>query len=241
MPKRPQATKAANSPAGYCGVTDTEANTPQFRGERHWPVVLAVVATMGMHQLLPADFRLSPDWIVPTLLTVCIVLLVLGDPGVIDRQRTWLRVVTGVMIGAIALGNVVSAVRLIDGMINRDTFEASAYQLLGIGAIVWLTNNIAFSLWYWDVDGGGAARRAARGAWADPAFVFPEMSLPDHVSRGWYPQYADYLALGFNTGMAFSPTDVSAVKRWAKVLLLLQSLASIALATLVLAKAINGL
>ena len=204
-------------------------------------MLLAVVTTMALHQLLPSDFRLSPDWVVPALLTTCIVLLVVGDPGVIDRQRTWLRVVTGVMIAAIAVGNLVSAVRLIDGMLNQSAFEVSPYQLLGIGAIVWLTNNIAFSLWYWDVDGGGAARRADRGPWADPAFVFPEMSLPDHISTLWFPQFADYLALGFNTGMAFSPTDVSAVKRWSKLLLLTQSLASIALATLVLAKAINGL
>ena len=100
---------------------------------------------------------------------------------------------------------------------------------------------IAFALWYWDVDGGGSARRARRGAWADPAFIFPEMHLEAYMSSGWYPQFADYLALSFNTATAFSPTDVSAVKRWAKMLMIVQSGTSLVIATLVIAKAINSL
>jgi hypothetical protein len=31
----------------------------------------------------------------------------------------------------------------------------------------------------------------------------------------WVPRFADYLTLAFWTATAFSPTDVSAVKRWA--------------------------
>jgi len=47
-----------------------------------------------------------------------------------------------------------------------------------------------FRLWYWDLDRSGAAARAhGRG---DPAFVFPEMALPELVGADWYPKFVDY-------------------------------------------------
>jgi hypothetical protein len=201
----------------------------------------AALTAAGLHQLLPVDFRISPVWIYPAVMVVFLVLLIAGDPGLINRERRWLRVVTGLLIALIAITNLFSAGRLVEGILNNWDFAQDPYQLLATGAIIWVTNVIAFGLWFWDVDGGGAAARAARGAWADPAFVFPEMNLPEHLDPNWYPQFADYLALSFNTGTAFSPTDVSAVKRWAKLLMILESSASLVLATLVVAKAINSL
>jgi len=112
--------------------------------------------------------------------------------------------------------------------------------LLQIGGIDWATNVIAFALWYWDVDGGGSVRRAIHGPWHDPAFIFPEMNMLERMPDNWYPHFADYFAFAFATATAFSPTDVSAIKRWAKLLMVAESAASLALATLVLARAIGG-
>ena len=39
--------------------------------------------------------------------------LIAGDPGRIDRQKTWLRVVTGIVIGVIAVANLLAAGRLV--------------------------------------------------------------------------------------------------------------------------------
>lgn len=83
-------------------------------------------------------------------------------------------------------------------------------------------------------------QRATNGAWADPAFVFPEMHL-EELKPGWFPQFADYVALSFNTATAFSPTDVSAIKPWAKYIMILESSSSLVLATLVISSAINNL
>ncbi len=204
-------------------------------------MALAAMVTAVLHQLLPVDFRLQPHGIYPAVMGIFLVLLIAGDPGLIDRERRWLRVVTGLMITLIALSNLFSAIRLVTGIFHDDRFATDPYQLLAIGATVWVTNVLAFSLWYWDVDGGGAARRAARGAWADPAFVFPEMTMPDRIPATWYPQFVDYLALGFNTATAFSPTDVVAIKRWAKLSMIVESITSLVLATLVLAKAIGSI
>jgi hypothetical protein len=73
----------------------------------------------------------------------------------------------------------------------------------------------------------------------NPAFVFPEMQHTDYVAAAWVPKFIDYLSLAFWTAMAFSPTDTSAIKPWSKLLMMLEAAASLALAALVIARAIN--
>jgi hypothetical protein len=53
------------------------------------------------------------------------------------------------------------------------------------------------------------------------------------------PTFADYLSLAFWTATAFSPTDVSAIKRWAKLLMVLEAAVSLGIGALVIARAIN--
>ena len=64
-------------------------------------------------------------------------------------------------------------------------------------------------------------------------------STPDYTPAGWVPKFADYLALSFWTSTAFSPTDISAIKRWAKLLMMTESTVSLGIGTLVIARAIN--
>jgi len=218
-----------------------EEDAPPGVGEHRWPMVLATVSAWVLHEMLPDDFKLGNVWIYPTLMSMFLILLIAGDPGLISRERRWLRFITGAMIALIAVSNVFSAIRLVDGIITNDDWAQKSIELLQIGGIVWTTNVIAFALWYWDVDGGGSVKRAIHGPWRDPAFVFPEMNMLERVPAGWYPHFADYFAFSFATATAFSPTDVSAIKRWAKLLMVAESAASLALATLVLAKAIGGL
>jgi hypothetical protein len=104
--------------------------------------------------------------------------------------------------------------------------------------VVWATNVIAFGLWYWDLDRAGAAARAHHPH-ADPAFVFPEMQHTEYTAAGWVPKFADYLSLSFWTATAFSPTDVSAIKQWAKLLMMTEAAVSLVIGVLVIARAVN--
>ena len=208
------------------------------QGERRSPMATAVVSVGALQEVVPDDFRILPRLVYPILLLCFLFVLILGDPGRIDRQRGWLRVTTLLMFGFITLATANSAVRLVDGIFTDARFTA-ADELLIIGGCIWLINVIAFALWYWDLDGGGAAARAARSHPAGPAFVFPEMMMPQYVPADWYPTFVDYLALSFNTALAFSPTDVSAVRVWAKLMMVFQALVSLGLAALVIARAIN--
>ena len=112
--------------------------------------------------------------------------------------------------------------------------------MLAAGGVVWATNVIAFGLWYWDLDRGGAAARAHHPN-RNPAFIFPEMQHKEYAPADWVPQFIDYLSLAFWTATAISPTDISAIKPWAKLLMMLEAACSIVLAALVIARAINVL
>jgi hypothetical protein len=198
----------------------------------------AVLSVGVLDELVPADFRVLPAFVYPVLLTCFLLVLIIGDPGRIDRQRRWLRVTTLLMLAQITVATTIAAIRLVIGILTHATFS-TASELLITGGCVWLTNVITFALWYWDLDGGGAAARAAASTPADPAFIFPEMTMPEFVPQSWYPKFADYFVLAFNTALAFSPTDVSAIRVWAKLMMLFESVVSLALATLVVARAIS--
>jgi hypothetical protein len=202
-------------------------------------MAVAALAAVALHQLMPADFRVSPHWVYPAFMVAFLIVLVAGDPGRIDRERRWLQVTTGLMVGMITLVNAFSAGRLVVGILTKGRTFDTAGQLLLIGGVVFLTNVIAFALWFWDLDAGGPAARAAGGRGNHTAFVFPEMTVPELVPPRWYPQFIDYLALSFNTATAFGPTDVAAIRRWAKVMMIAESSISLALATLVVARAVN--
>ncbi len=203
-------------------------------------MALAVISVGILQELLPVDFRAAPQlfYLFPIILLIFLAVLIIGDPGRIDRDRRWLRVTSGLMIAVMTFATAAATARLIVGILTNAEF-ASATDLLIIGGIIWITNVIVFSLWYWDLDAGGPAARALGRRDVRPSFSFPESSLPDLVGPDWYPHFIDYLALSFNTSLSFGPTDVSAIRRWAKALMIMQSLISLALAALVLARAIN--
>ena len=214
-------------------------NVAAGRGERWWPVALAILATAALHVALPAKYRVNPSWLPLAVTLALLAVLIIGDPGRIDRQKPWLRIATGTVIGLVTLANLISAVRLlVDILTSSKLFAANPTGLLATGGVIWATNVIVFGLWYWDLDRGGAAARAHHPD-ANPAFVFPEMQNTDFVPATWVPQFADYLTLAFWTATAFSPTDVSAIKCWAKLLMMIEAAVSLGLSVIVIARAIN--
>jgi hypothetical protein len=209
------------------------------RGEHWWPVALAIVVTAGLHVVLPAKYRANPPWVGPAVLLALLAALIIGDPGRIDRQKTWLRITTSSVIAFITVANLFAAAHLVHDIITSNKlFANNATGLLATGGVIWATNVIAFGLWYWDLDRGGAAARAHQ-PYANPAFVFPEMLHTGYTPATWVPEFADYLSLAFWTATAFSPTDVSAIKRWAKLLMMIEAAVSLGIGALVIARAIN--
>ena len=200
-------------------------------------MAVAILAVAILHSLLPPELKLQSSPYLPWITLAFLVVLIMLDPGRIDRLSTASRIVTDVLIGLLTLSNAYAAAMLVIGIVNNDSF-AEPNVLLFAGGAVWVSNAVLFALWYWDLDQGGAAARA-NGGNGLPAFVFPEMQHTEHVPAGWRPMFVDYLAYSFATAMAFSPTDVSAIRPWAKLLVVIESIISLGLAALVIARAIN--
>jgi hypothetical protein len=202
-------------------------------------MALAVLAAGGLRAALPSQLR-SGDarWVFVLVVVVLLAVLGIGDPGRIDRDSTWLRAATGTLIGLISAANATAAIRLVAGIIGAATFSANANVLLASGGAIWLSNVIIFGLWYWDLDRGGAAARA-RGSGLPPAFIFPEMTNAEYVAPGWYPKFLDYFYLSFTTSAAFSPADVSAIRPWAKLMMMAEQAISLLVAILVVSRAVN--
>src|SRR5215475_8650645 len=92
---------------------------PAQIGESRWPMALAVLAAGGLRAALPPQLRDGDArWAFGTVVVVLLAVLIVGDPGRIDRDSAWLRVMTGTLIDLISAVNAAAAVRLVAGIID---------------------------------------------------------------------------------------------------------------------------
>ena len=126
----------------------------------------AIVAAMALTVLLPDSVRLGPAWLLPLIEGVLLIAIIIGDPGRIDRRSRLLRAVSIALVAVLVLGTLWATGQLINDLIHGGPETNSASDLLKTGSVVWVSNNIAFALLFWELDGGGAAARAyhARGS-----------------------------------------------------------------------------
>ena len=207
------------------------------RGEHRWPISLSVTAAIVLQVLLPPQFiEPIPRYLLPMLEGVLLVGLVIADPVRVERGGAAIRVATIVQIVLITIANATSAVLLIRSILDGKAGQAA--PLFGTGASIWVTNVIAFGLWYWEFDRGGPVERNLATK-RHPDLMFPQMASPELAPPDWEPQFVDYFYLSFTNATAFSPTDVMPLARWAKLTMLVQSAISLAVGALVIARAVN--
>jgi uncharacterized membrane protein len=210
----------------------------QTQGERRWPASLAVLAAVALQLALPARLTMPPRYVLPAIEIVLVVGLSLADPDRIDTRDNRLRLMGIVIIAVLSLANMGAGVRLVSALVQGHGPAESAARLLVNGGSVYVTNVIAFGLWYWELDRGGPAARAY-GLRPYPDFLFPQMASPEVSPPDWEPFFVDYLYLSFTNATAFSPTDVMPLTRWAKATMALQSAVALVVVVLVIARAIN--
>jgi hypothetical protein len=206
--------------------------------EPRWPALIAILAAVGLYTGLPEELTVGPHWLFPGLV------LGLSIPGIVFHHtgRHRLNSVFGLTVeGLLTVGLIVSVTLLIDALL---TGKVPPQQLLLSAASLWITNILVFALWYWRLDAGGPYQRDKVPGHSDGAFLFPQMTMSKETLRqsgqqNWSPNFIDYLFLAFNTSTAFSPTDVPALARWAKILMMLQSLLSLLIIALLAARAVN--
>lgn len=204
---------------------------------RRWEASLAALVAALLFIPLPGAVRLYPGWLPPVLAVLLLIPLLLIQAA-IHRSGGWdpphqlVRLLALVVLGLLALGEALVLARLLQQLprINQGTL------LVRSAVLIWVINVLVFALCYWELDGGGPARRADTDKPGD--FVFPQQ-MNEKLNQGWSPQFLDYLFLAFNSSTAFSPTDTMVLSRPAKAFMMTQS--SIALLTigLVVGRAVN--
>jgi uncharacterized membrane protein len=212
--------------------------------ESRWPVALAIscfiALTVALHFAVPDHPRLGPGWLIPAVEVAMLALLLAADPARIasGSQRRRLRRASLTLVLILAVAVLASTAKLIADLIDGARVTQSATSLLASGALVWLGNVLIFGLIYWLLDGGGPVARY-RGERPHPDFAFPQQLSPELAPANWRPRYVDYFVLGLTTSTAFSPTDVMPMRAWSKLMMALQSIISLVLIGLVVARAVN--
>lgn len=219
-------------------MSQTADTKPNTRTEPRWPAMLALLSIGGLRFALPDSIALGPVWL---LLAVVGVLLI---PTTVARLRGSHRInqTLGYILISVVTLDVVWSLALLLRALPAHT-ETPA-QLLRSAAALWIANVLIFASWYWRLDAGGPRARELRGVHTDGAFLFPQMTLDEDAKREmgeecWSPGFVDYLFVAFNTSTAFSPTDCPVLSRWAKLLMMIQSLVSFTTVVLLAARAVN--
>ena len=206
--------------------------------EPRWPAVVALFAMGGLRLALPRDLAIGPPWLLLAVVGAMIIPIVWARR--IDNHR--LNEVLGyLLIALVTLDMAWSLALLITAL---PAHKEAPLDLLRSAAALWITNILVFASWYWRLDAGGPRARELRGVHIDGAFLFPQMTLNADAKRDmgedhWSPGFVDYLFLAFNTSTAFSPTDCPVLSRWAKLMMMVQSLISFATVALLAARAVN--
>ena len=210
--------------------------------EPRWPVVVAVgvfvAISIALRIAVPSRESLGPHWVVPGIEMALLVCLVFADPAHVVGRRRWLRPLSIALVLGLAAVMLVLTGILIRDLIIGGKVTNEAGSLLASGSLIWLGNILVFSLVYWLLDSGGPLARYY-GEHPYPDFAFSQQLSPELAPPGWRAKYVDYLILGLTTSTAFSPTDVMPMAAWAKLTMALQSIVSLAVVGLVIARAVN--
>lgn len=144
---------------------------------------------------------------------------------------------TIVLVLAITLLEFEGVAHLISMLVTQGK-QVQGAPLLASGAYLWASNVLSFGLWFWLFDRGGPHAREFNTN-APPDFFFPEMAAGDFVSSDWTPGIAEYMYLAFTNATAFSPTDTLPLTSRARIFMTAESILSLVIIALVMARAVN--
>jgi hypothetical protein len=205
-------------------------------GDPSWPPLLAIAATIAMHYALTGKVTVGPRWLVPGIEAVLLIALAVVLPTRVTSHVRAHRRLALTVIAVVSLANVFSLALLVHYLVAGG--HIGGHPLILSGALLWLINVLLFSVWYWEMDGGGPGIRHV-----DPTgprdFQFPQMQDSAGVVAGWRAGYGDYLYTSLTNATAFSPTDAMPLTQSLKLVMAIQSVSALATIGLVIARAVN--
>ncbi|MFZ4586054.1 MAG: hypothetical protein ACOYNI_12595 [Acidimicrobiia bacterium] len=208
-------------------------------GESRWPAAVAIAGTIVLHLTMPERLTVGPNWLFPVLLSVALIPLLIATPRRSAESARWTRVLSLVLLGALAVTNFVSIGILIHEILVGRRSDITGQKLIWTAVNLWLTNVVVFGLSYWEIDAGGPEKRSDMDP-PHPDFLFAQMTVPElFAPTSWRPVFIDYLYVSFTNSTAFSPTDTMPLTPRVKLLMGLQAGVSLITVALVAARAVN--
>jgi uncharacterized membrane protein len=206
------------------------------RGDPYWPAQLTVAAAIALNLALSEQVTVGPTWVVPAVAGVLLVALAVIAPSRATAHVRGVRRFALAVTGVVSLANLVSLGLLVHFLIGGG--HTGGKPLILSGAVLWATNVLLFSVWYWEMDRGGPVYRFLHPD-VLPDFQFPQMENPQFAPEQWRPGFGDYLYLSLTNATAFSPTDTMPLTQTAKAVMSIQSTAALTTVGLVVARAVN--
>jgi uncharacterized membrane protein len=197
-----------------------------------WAALAGALLVGLLYAILPEQFRFGPSWVplvVEIVVAIPIMFSLLTKRTLTLRfHRTLTLTMLGLVTAILATG-IISLIVALPGIQN-------GRAILEPAVLLWCANILVFSLWYWEIDGGGPVKRHKSGHKAAD-FMFPQQV--DGNTTGWVPLYVDYLFLAFTGATALSPADTYPLTRSAKGLMMVEAILSMLIIVLLVGRAVN--
>jgi hypothetical protein len=206
------------------------------RRDLFWPAQLTVAAAILLSLDLPSDLTIRQVWLIPAIEGVLLLGLVVTTPWVPERHHRHRRRVALGLVGLVSASNLINLGLLVHKLLHSHHLLGNALLLAGVE--IWITNVLLFTVLYWELDRGGPFERQGERP-SEPDFLFPQMTEVKLGGMDWRAGYVDYLYTSFTNATAFSPTDTMPLSPAAKLMMLVQSGASLVTLGMVFARAIN--
>jgi hypothetical protein len=218
-----------------------------------WLARGAVAIVAALQLLMINDLSVGPRWLAPGIEIMLLIPLSVATAWnqkqarlasteyhwrLVARHRRAIRTLALALTAIVSMMNLGALVELVRALLAGK--QSSGTTLLVDALNIWVTNVVAFALWFWGTDRGGPAVRSLKSAQA-PDFLFPQMTLagPPMGSPTFSPGFIDYLFLSFTNATAFSPTDTLPLSHRAKLLMMAEAIISLLTVALVAARAVN--
>lgn len=198
----------------------------------HWAAILALIALGVLYALLPQRVNGSPPWLLLTIEGVMLLPLLIAFLTGHRVSLATRRIGSLVLLSVVTLALSAATFHLVFTLKK----DLNGISLLYTGLMLYLTNTLVFSLWFWAIDGGGADKRLLSDHKAAD-FLFPQQM--GGFEGTWMPHYFDYLYMAFTGATAFSPTDTMPLTHRAKFLMMAEAFIALILIAFVVSRAIN--
>jgi len=217
-----------------------------------WLARGAVLVVAALQIGIVNDLTVGPRWLAPGLELALLIPLSVATAwtqkrarkaatdeqwNLVGRDRKMVRRLAISLTAITTLMNFGALARLIAAILAGNAGSGRTLLLDAIN--IWVTNVVIFALWFWALDRGGPAGGLVSERKNDFLFTQQQETVDREQFADWSPGFINYLFLAFTNATAFSPADTFPLTVRAKLLMMAESVISLATIALVESRAVG--